>query len=72
MILSFIEGTLSSKPEPVKNTEVQAKLNEKDIPVSTYLQIQSNKENSFEEKYKMLIQQIEKERFERELITGSR
>lgn len=76
MILSFIEETLnevlSSNTEPAIKTEEQAAIYEKETPVNTSQILKSNEGNSFEQKYTKLIQQLEKERFEREIITGSR
>jgi hypothetical protein len=76
MILAFIQDTenipletetivsVSDSPELVNTGN--------NTPVEQVLISQHSEEDTFEMKYKKLMKQIEKERFERELIAGSR
>jgi hypothetical protein len=76
MILAFIQDTenipletetivsVSDSPELVNTGNI--------TQVEQVLISQHSEEDTFEMKYKKLMKQIEKERFERELIAGSR
>jgi hypothetical protein len=79
MILAYIQVTekipaeaenitsVTDSPELVNTGNISP-----EVPVNNALLSQHNEEDSFEMKYIKLMKQIEKERFERELIAGSR
>ena len=79
MILPFIEVSIdinSGQNEissiPDKNEVVEDEIIPEYNSDSNSPQVQKHDEDSFEMKYKALMNKIEKERFERELLAGSR
>ena len=79
MILAFIQvtGNIPEETENIVSVSDRPELvNSENIStveqVNTALISQHTVEDTFEMKYKKLMKQIEKERFERELIAGSR
>lgn len=84
MILSFIESTLNINSEieniiSVKVNTVPDNLeliNTENVslenPGNGFLQVKQNEEDSFEMKYKALMNKIETERFEREFLASNR
>ncbi len=84
MILSYIENTLNINSEieniiSVKDNTIPDNfelINTENVsvenPVNDFLQVKQNEENSFELKYKTLMKKIEMQRFERELLAGSK
>ena len=79
MILAFIQVT-EKVPTETENiisvSDIPELVNAENISqeetLNTDIQTQNIQEDSFEMKYMKLMKQIEKERFERELIAGSR
>lgn len=79
MILPFITDSLTSIPENVNIIPFYNNIEEKkdehlltESSGKSTIEVLPEEEDSYEVKYRKLMEKIEKERFERELIAGSR
>ena len=73
MILPFIIDSLTKDPEPENITQAGEKSDVKFLAEGSDNNSADSlsREDSFEKRYKALLDKIEKERFERELLAGN-